>query len=134
MNRLLQTIRQQVVVVGSTICLVGFLPASEVVNAHHSNAMFDKTVVRQVSGTVREFQWTNPHIWIEITIENEDGEQEEWSIEGIGPNTLFRKGWRPNSFKPGDVVEFKFSPMLDGSKAALFVGARFSNGDTLGNW
>ena len=134
MNRLLRKIRQQVAIVGSTICLVGLLQSLEVVNAHHSNAMFDKTVVRQVTGTVREFQWTNPHIWIEITIENEDGEQEDWSIEGIGPNTLFRKGWRPNSFKPGDVVDFKFSPMLDGSRAALFVGARFSNGDTLGNW
>ena len=116
------------------ICIAGILSLSDIVHAHHSNAMFDKTKVVEVTGTVREFQWTNPHIWIEITIENEDGMQEDWSIEGIGPNTLFRKGWRPNSFKPGDVVEFKFNPMLDGSRAALFVGARFSNGKTLGNW
>jgi hypothetical protein len=102
--------------------------------AHHSNAMFDKAVVREVTVTVKEFQWTNPHIWIQVLLENEDGEEEEWSIEGGGPNTLFRKGWRPNTFKPGDVVEMKFNPMHDGSNAGLFIGARFASGETLGNW
>ena len=86
-----------------------------------------------MTATVREFQWTNPHIWIQVLIEKEDGEPEEWSIEGGGPNTLFRKGWRPNSFKPGDVVKFKLFPMHDGSNAALFVGAQFAGGETLGN-
>jgi hypothetical protein len=114
---------------------LGVLSASSgIVLAHHSNAMFDKSQVLQVTAKVREFQWTNPHIWIQVLIENEDGEQEEWSIEGGGPNSLFRKGWRPNSFKPGDVVEIKLFPMHDGSHAALFVGAKFSSGDTLGNW
>ena len=114
--------------------LAGPLLPSATALAHHSNAMFDKSQARQVTATVRVFQWTNPHIWIQVLIENEDGEQEEWSIEGGGPNTLFRKGWRPNSFKPGDVVEFKLFPMHDGSNAALFVGAKFSSGETLGNW
>ena len=117
-----------------SVSIAGPLLSSTIALAHHSNAMFDKSQVRQVTATVREFQWTNPHIWIQVLIENEDGEQEEWSIEGGGPNTLFRKGWRPNSFKPGDVVEFKLFPMHDGSNAALFVGAKFSSGDTLGNW
>ena len=110
----------------------GFLVSNAV--AHHSNAMFDKGTVKEVTGTVREFQWTNPHIWIQIIVENDDGEQEEWSIEGIGPNTLFRRGWRPNSFKPGDVVEIRFFPMRDGSPAGLFVGAKFADGKILGNW
>ena len=114
--------------------LGGLLAAPDIALAHHSNAMFDKSQARQVTATVREFQWTNPHIWIQVLIENENGEQEEWSIEGGGPNTLFRKGWRPNTFKPGDVVEFKLFPMHDGSNAALFVGAKFSNGETLGKW
>ncbi len=128
------SLRDKALVILISASLVGLLAASEIVSAHHSNAMFDKSQAHQVTATVREFQWTNPHIWIQVLIENEDGEQEEWSIEGGGPNTLFRKGWRPNSFKPGDVVEFKLFPMHDGSNAALFVGARFSNGETLGNW
>ena len=117
-----------------SVSLAGPLLSSTTALAHHSNAMFDKSRPRQVTAIVREFQWTNPHIWIQVLIENGDGEQEEWSIEGGGPNTLFRKGWRPNSFKPGDVVEFKLFPMHDGSHAALFVGAKYSSGETLGNW
>jgi hypothetical protein len=114
--------------------LVTPLLVPDIALAHHSNAMFDKSKVLQVTATVQEFQWTNPHVWIQVLIENEAGEQEEWSIEGGGTNTLFRKGWRPNSFKPGDVVEFKLFPMHDGSRAALFVGAKFSSGETLGEW
>jgi hypothetical protein len=102
--------------------------------AHHSSAMFDKATIRQRSVTVREFQWTNPHIWIQVYIENDAGEKEEWSIEGGGPNSLFRSGWRPTTFKPGDVVEMKFNPMLDGTNAGFFVGAKFSDGETLGRW
>lgn len=102
--------------------------------AHHSNAMFDKSVAREVTATVREFQWTNPHIWIQVYINDDSGEAQEWSIEGGGPNSLFRKGWRPNSFKQGDVVTLKIFPMVDGTNAGLFVGARFADGKTLGNW
>jgi len=134
MTKAIQSLLVRQKLMALTICFAGIVSVTEVVNAHHSNAMFDKTQVREVTATVREFQWTNPHIWIQVLIENEDGEQEEWSIEGGGPNTLFRKGWRPNSFKPGEIVEFKMNPMLDGSNAALFRGARFSNGETLGNW
>jgi hypothetical protein len=116
------------------VSAIGLLPSSGPALAHHSSAMFDKTLVREVSATVREFQWTNPHVWIQILIENEAGEEVEWSIEGGGPNSLFRHGWRPNSFKPGDAIEIKFNPMLDGSNAGFFVGAKLADGKTLGNW
>lgn len=102
--------------------------------AHHSSAMFDKQIVRQVTASVTEFQWTNPHIWIQISIENESGELEEWSIEGLGPNSLSRKGWRRNSFKAGEIIEIKFNPMRDGSRAGGFIGAKFESGQTIGNW
>lgn len=110
--------------------LVLWLPAAR---AHHSSAMFDKESVREVTATVREFQWTNPHVWIQILVE-EGGETTEWSIEGGGPNTLFRRGWRPNSFRAGDVVKIRFYPMRDGSPAGGFVGAQFADGRTLGTW
>ena len=56
-------------------------------NAHHSSAMFDKNNVLVVEATVREFQWANPHVWIQIIIKDEANNEEEWSIEGIGINT-----------------------------------------------
>ena len=103
-------------------------------SAHHSSAMFDKQAVVEVKATVREFQWTNPHIWIQILIENDDGELEEWSIEGGGTNTLFRRGWRPTSFNAGDEIVIRFNPMKDGSAAGGFIAAKLADGSTLGNW
>ena len=101
--------------------------------AHHSSAMFDKTHVLKVKAVVKEFQWANPHVWIQIYIPNQNN-KEEWSIEGIGINTLFRRGWRPNSFQPGDEIDISFNPMLDGSHAGLFIGARFEDGKIFGKW
>lgn len=102
--------------------------------AHHSSAMFDKDKVVEVTAKVREFQWTNPHVWIEISFANDVGEDEDWSIEGLGTNSLFRMGWRPNSFQPGQTVEIRFNPMRDGSNAGGFIGAKFEDGSTLGKW
>ena len=132
--RFISRLRKTAITLLFAVVVIGFVPLPGPAMAHHSSAMFDKSLVRQESATVREFQWTNPHVWIQVYIENEDGEKVEWSIEGGGPNSLFRKGWRPNSFKPGDVVEIKFNPMLDGSDAGFFVGARLADGKTLGNW
>jgi Family of unknown function (DUF6152) len=102
--------------------------------AHHSANMFDSDRTIEISGTIREFQWTNPHVWIQVTVENADGAAEEWSIEGGGPNSLSRRGWRPTTFKPGDAVAFKVHPMRNGAPAGLFVGARLTDGATLGRW
>jgi hypothetical protein len=106
---------------------------SAAATAHHSSAMFDKDTVMEVTATVLEFQWTNPHVWIEIeTGEGDDTAQ--WSIEGLGPNSLFRNGWRPDSFEPGDVITIRFNPMRDGSNAGGFIGAKFADGSTIGTW
>ena len=102
--------------------------------AHHSSAMFDKSRVIEVAAKVREFQWTNPHVWIEIRFTNDAGEDEDWSIEGLGTNSLFRMGWRQNSFQPGQQITIRFNPMRDGSQAGGFIGAKFEDGSTLGKW
>ena len=102
-------------------------------DAHHSSAMFDKNKVTEVTATVKEFQWTNPHVWIEIMIAGENG-QEQWSIEGLGTNSLFRMGWRPNSFKAGQEILIRFNPMRDDSHAGGFIGAKFADGTTIGRW
>ena len=100
---------------------------------HHSAAMFDNTKVVELKGTVKELQWTNPHIWIQLYVQKPTG-REEWSIEGGGPNTLSRQGWRPTSFKPGATVTIRMNPMRDGTPAGLFVGAKFEDATTLGRW
>ena len=100
--------------------------------AHHSASMFDDTKVVEKKAVVKELQWTNPHIWLQVVID-ENGKKTEWSLEGGSPNTLSRQGWRADTFKPGDAVTVRFNPMKDGSAAGLFVSATFdADGKTIG--
>ena len=102
--------------------------------AHHSAAMFDDKKVTELKGTVKELQWTNPHVWLQIVVDR-NGAMTEWSFEGGSPNSLSRTGWRATTFKPGDVVTVRFNPMKDGSAAGQFIGAKFeSDGKTIGRW
>jgi hypothetical protein len=100
--------------------------------AHHSFAMFDRDRTLDLVGVVKEFQWTNPHTWLQLDAPNAQGVVQEWSIEGNSTGTLSRMGWRPGSFKPGDKVTVKIYPMKDGSTGGSFVGAILANGQTLG--
>lgn len=118
----------------NSLLVLATLLATALSQAHHSSAMFDQQTVREEQATIREFQWTNPHVWLQVMIENDQGELEEWSIEAGGRNTLFRRGWRPNSFQAGDIVQIRFNPMRDGSAAGGFVGVKLVNGETLGSW
>ncbi len=110
------------------------LPLFDGASAHHAATMFDRDQTVELVGTVREFQWTSPHVWIQVQVENESGEIEEWSIEGGTPSRLYRAGWRPTTFSPGDKVAIRGNPMRDGGKAALFVGAKLEDGSTLGRY
>ena len=102
--------------------------------AHHSAAMFDDAKVLEKRAVVKELQWTNPHVWLQVVID-ESGKKTEWSLEGGSPNTLSRQGWRATTFKAGDVVTVRFNPMRDGSAAGLFIGAKFdADGKTIGRW
>ena len=121
-------------VIAGFIVVFGLCLAAQSALAHHSAAMFDPEKVKELTGTVKEFQWKNPHVWIQVYVQNGAGGKEEWSIEGGGPNSLSRQGWRPTSFKPGDVVTIKVNPMKDGSTGGQFIGAKLPDGKTLGNW
>ena len=118
--------------VARLLLAVGLAVSARTAAAHHSAAMFDHEKVKELTGTIKEFQWKNPHVWIQIEIMNAAGAKEEWSIEGGGPNSLSRNGWRPTTFKPGDAVSIRVNPMRDGSLGGLFVGAKLADGKTIG--
>jgi hypothetical protein len=102
--------------------------------AHHSASMFDDAKVLELKGTVKELQWANPHIWLQVVVD-EKGKKTEWSLEGGSPNSLSRQGWRATTFKPGDVVTVRLNPMKDGTPAGSFIGAKFeADGKTIGRW
>ena len=102
--------------------------------AHHSASMFDDAKVLELKGTVKELQWANPHIWLQVVVD-EKGKKTEWSLEGGSPNSLSRQGWRATTFKPGDAVTVRLNPMKDGTPAGSFIGAKFdTDGKTIGRW
>jgi hypothetical protein len=120
--------------IGNSIATVALVLLPLATPAHHASTMFDRDQPVELTGVVREFQWTNPHIWIQVQVPDEAGELIEWSIEGGVPNRLFRDGWRPSTFQPGDAVTIRAFPMRDGGKAGLFIGAKLPDGSTLGRF
>src|SRR5690606_2038307 len=79
--------------------------------AHHSFAMFDMSKEVTVSGTVKQFQWTNPHAYIQLVSKNEAGQDVEWSMEMGAPMYLYARGWRPSSLKGGMRVTVTLNPL-----------------------
>lgn len=103
--------------------------------AHHSFAMFanDKTVT--LKGTVKEFEWTNPHAWLHIVVVNANGAAENWAFEMGSPAQLsVRGGWKPDTLKAGDVITVQIHPMKDGSHGGSYVAVKLPNGSFLGQW
>jgi Family of unknown function (DUF6152) len=99
--------------------------------AHHSFAMFDRDKNVTLSGTVKEFEWTNPHVWIHVTVEDQ-GKPLVWSFEMQSIQTNAGLGWRPDSVKPGDKVSVDFHPLKDGSRGGQLVAAVLADGKRLG--
>ncbi|HSG34573.1 MAG TPA: DUF6152 family protein [Sphingomonadaceae bacterium] len=98
--------------------------------SHHSFAMFDRDHPVEISGTVREFQWVNPHTWIQIIVPGEI-RVTEWSIEGRSPNVLARRGWTRKSILPGDRVTLTIYPLLSGRPGGAIVSVKFADGRVL---
>ncbi len=112
----------------------GLLVGAQALVAHHAGTMFS-TEVTEISGTIKEFQFMNPHVWIQVMVETNPGEAaQEWSVEWGSPNSLGRRGIRPSTFAPGATVTMRVRAMRDGSPAAGFVGAKFADGTTVGRW
>jgi hypothetical protein len=100
--------------------------------AHHSFSMFDDKKEIALKGEVKEFQWSNPHTWIQLYVTDASGKVVEWSIEGGSPNLVGRQGWKRNTFKPGDKVEITIHPMRDGQPGGSFMRAVLPDGRKLG--
>ncbi len=100
--------------------------------AHHSFAMFDMGKQVVLDGTVKEFQWTAPHSWIQLMVAGADGKEVEWSIEWRSPNQLLRTGVKKTVFKPGDKVQITINPMRNGAPGGSLARARLADGSMIG--
>ena len=100
-------------------------------HAHHSGAIYDSDKMLTLTGKVREFQWTNPHCWIQVTVAAE-GRDEEWSVEMGAPLQLYQAGWKPGTLKPGDEITVLVRPARDGTHGGLFLSATGKGGAAFG--
>ena len=96
--------------------------------AHHSAAMFDHAKTITLHGTVKNFQFTNPHSWLMVTVTGADGSPVEWGFEAEGPSTLLHAGILPKSFRPGDKVTVTANPMRDGRPAGALLSVIMADG------
>ena len=102
--------------------------------AHHSFAMFDTNAKVTLTGTVTEFQWTNPHAYIEIDVpENNGTAKKHWTIELGSPSILQQGGWKYKDLKFGDKVTATISPLRSKEPGGLLVEIKLPDGRTLGN-
>ena len=104
-----------------TILLITLGPLAGV--AHHSSTMFDKEKTVTVTGVVKQFQYTNPHSWLIVTVTGEDGKKVNWGFEAEGPSTLLRAGIKKSDFKPGTRITITGRPIRDGRTAAYWLKA-----------
>jgi hypothetical protein len=102
-------------------------------SAHHSTAMFDMNKEVTLRGTIKRFDWTNPHTWIVFVVPNASGSEDEYGIEGMSPNYLVRNGWSKHTLKPGDKVELTIHPLKDGRKGGFDVSVRLPDGKLMYN-
>jgi Family of unknown function (DUF6152) len=97
--------------------------------AHHSFAMFDADKTVTLQGTVKEFEWTNPHAWLRVIVNDETtGKPVVWALELSSPARLVTMGMRADSVRPGDAVSVTFHPMKDGARGGQFIQAVLPGG------
>ena len=114
-------------VVGAGILIVGTVPVS----AHHSAAAYDRDKEVELTGTIKEFQYTNPHSWLMVAVVGKDGQTVDWGFEAEGPSTLLRAGIKVSLLKPGEKVVVKGHPLKDGRPAAGLVSVAKADGSVL---
>jgi hypothetical protein len=101
--------------------------------AHHSPVMFDRSKRQTLTGTVKQFAWTNPHASIQLEVSGPDGKTENWGVEMNSPNNLVKQGWRSTSIKGGDKVSIVINPLRSGEHGGAFVSIKLPNGQVLGD-
>ena len=131
-----QTVMEQIMtrkafgIAGSAVALGAALLAALLAApaiAHHSYAMFDQTKVLYLSGTLKELEFVNPHVWVNVMATNDKGTA-TWQFEGGAPTQMVRLGWVKEDFKSGEKIEIGYRPMKDGSRGGQLMSVKFSDG------
>jgi hypothetical protein len=113
------------------VAVVGLAGGAVTAYAHHSTAMYDYRKTKTVTGTVKEFQWTNPHMFIKVLVPDASGNTIEWNVECGTPNINARHGWKKSDVKAGDRITLEINPLRDGSPGATLQWVQLPDGRKL---
>jgi hypothetical protein len=114
------------------VAILALVPGTTRLFAHHSFAMFDTANTITISGVVTAFEWTNPHVYIEVDVP-EGPATKHWAIELGSPSILMRGGWKFNTIKKGDKITAVVSPLRNGEPGSLLNRITLADGRVLGN-
>jgi hypothetical protein len=98
---------------------------------HHSFAMFDQNKEKTVTGVVEKFAWTNPHVMLDLKVQDKQGKSMHYRIESASVNLLMRQGWKVGAVKHGDRITAVFNPLKDGRPGGLLVRLVRADGSEL---
>jgi hypothetical protein len=108
------------------------LGAGSIAAAHHSNAAYDFEHATTAQGTVKQVNWTNPHITFVIELDAREGAPAAtWVFEVSSPGTLTRSGWTKRSLQPGDHATFFYAPLRDGRQGGFLSKVMLPSGQEL---
>ena len=99
-----------------------------VAHAHHSTAIYDSENPVELSGKVVEWKFTNPHCIIVLEVTDAAGATQTWGVEGSNTSMLFRRGWNPDTLKPGDMISVTVRPLRSGAAAGNYSNPRWADG------
>jgi hypothetical protein len=101
------------------------------VQAHHSFSMFDHDKMITITGTLTEFEWTNPHCWLHVAVTDPaTGRSVDWAFEMGSIGQVAAQGWKADTVKPGEKITIEAHPMKDGSRGGQYQGAKLGDGRT----
>jgi hypothetical protein len=99
--------------------------------AHHSHANYKTDQFLNLSGTIKEVQWMNPHVWLYLTVAEQPGQQKVWALEGGSVAALMRGGWQKDTIKPGDKITVRCHHLRDESDGCLLGFVTSINGTAM---
>lgn len=127
-GRIKEHMKRQLFLLGVLVLSLSGQPAL----AHHAGTAFDMTRQLTVAGTVSEFKWVNPHIWIYLMVPDENGDLVEWRLEGGSISILGRAGWTSDILEPGERIVVTVHPLRSGEPGGEFRDVAKEDGTRVG--
>src|SRR5688500_13725249 len=122
--------RTESAIVRITSCVV-LACGTPVADAHHGFGSFDMTKEIEITGTVTDLAFVNPHSWLYLDVTDADGKRVPMRCEMRSATTLRRSGWTPQMFPVGGHITIKGSPDRNETTACYVSTVVFADGSAI---